>query len=73
MTIPGIILGMGSANEMGHYYVMPSVIGCTHMQNDPCIRFKIINYVQCFIDNNKLIRPAKWWVFELFNSFFNFK
>ena len=31
----GIILGMGSANERRWYYVMPSLIGRAHTQNDP--------------------------------------
>ena len=34
----GVILGMGSANERGRYHVMPSLIGRTHTQNDPCKR-----------------------------------
>ena len=32
---PGIILGMGSANESRRYYVTPSLIGQAHTQNDP--------------------------------------
>ena len=31
----GIMLGMGSTNERGLYYVTPSLIGWTHTQIDP--------------------------------------
>ena len=34
-----IILGMGSANERRHYYVMSSLIGWAHAQNDGLILF----------------------------------
>ena len=33
--IPGIILGMGSANERRHYIVTSSLIGWAYNQNDP--------------------------------------
>ena len=33
--LAGIILGVSSANERRHYYVMPSLIGRAHTQNDP--------------------------------------
>ena len=33
---PGLILGIGSANERRHYIVMPPLIGWVHTQNDPC-------------------------------------
>ena len=33
---PGIILGVGSANERRHYNVMSSLIGWAHTQNDHC-------------------------------------
>ena len=33
--VAGIILCMGWANERRHYYVMPSLIGWAHTQNDP--------------------------------------
>ena len=36
-VITGIILGMGSANKRRRYYVMPSLIGWAHIENDPCI------------------------------------
>ena len=32
---PGIILGMGSANERQRYNVMASLIGYAHTQKDP--------------------------------------
>ena len=35
MAAPGIILGMGSANER-RYIVTSSLIGWAHIQNDPC-------------------------------------
>ena len=55
MTIPRIILGMGSANETRHYYLTP-LIGHAHTQNF-CIELRIIsgfiqtiiNGVLCFI------------------------
>ena len=34
---PGIILGMGSANETQSYIVTLSLVGWTHTQNDPII------------------------------------
>ena len=41
LSIPGIILSMGSANERRRYYVTPSLIGWTHTQNDPCIQMRL--------------------------------
>ena len=38
-TTPGIILCMGSANERRRYIVTSSLIGWTHIQNDPWILF----------------------------------
>ena len=35
-SIPGIILNMGSANEMRRYYVTLPLIGGAHTQNDSC-------------------------------------
>ena len=35
LIISGIILGIGTANKRKHYYVIPSLIGRTHIQNDP--------------------------------------
>ena len=32
---PGIVLGMGSANERRYYIVTPPLIGWAHTQNDP--------------------------------------
>ena len=37
LTYPGIILGMGSANERWRYIVMLAVIGLVHSQNYPWI------------------------------------
>ena len=36
LAIPGIILGMSSANERRLYYVTLSVIGQARKQNGPC-------------------------------------
>ena len=33
----GIIVGMGLASERRCYYVMASLIGNAHTQNDPCL------------------------------------
>ena len=43
--LPGIILGMGSANERRRYYVTPPLIGRAHTQNDPKLAFVIVRYV----------------------------
>ena len=34
--LPGMILGMGSANENRRYNVTSVLIGWAHIQNDPC-------------------------------------
>ena len=36
LSEPGVILGMGSANERRRYIVTSSLIGWAHTQNDPC-------------------------------------
>ena len=36
-SLPGIILGMGSANERRRYIAKPPLIGRAHTQNDPYI------------------------------------
>ena len=36
---PGIILGMGSANERRRYIVTSSLIGWAHTQNDNCATY----------------------------------
>ena len=41
MELPGIILGMGSANERWRYIVMSSLIGWAHTQNDPWVTLDI--------------------------------
>ena len=38
--VPGIILGMGSANERRRYIVTSSLIGRAHDKNDPCVQVK---------------------------------
>ena len=37
---PGIILGIGSANESRRYIVLSSLIGWAHTQNNPCCRLQ---------------------------------
>ena len=38
-TLAGIILCMRLANERRRYYVMLSLMGKAHSQNDPCLRY----------------------------------
>ena len=40
-TVIGIILDMGLANERRRYNVTSSLIGWTHIQNDPCVILSI--------------------------------
>ena len=42
---PGIILGMGSANERRRYIVTSSLIGWAHTYNDPCFPMEKIGMV----------------------------
>ena len=58
MKYPGIIRGMGSANERRHYYVMPSFIGLAHTQNDPCFPYYYMCYFTAHVNkclNEKFI------------------
>ena len=45
ITTPGIIFGMGSANERQRYILMSSLIGWAHSLNDPCTFIKYL-YMQ---------------------------
>ena len=37
-SLPGVIMGLGSANERRRYIVMSSLMGWVHTQNDPCLQ-----------------------------------
>ena len=57
-TLPGIILGMGLANERRHYIVMPSFIGWAHTPNDP--------WTSCWAHNRR-VDKCQVTVLQIFN------
>ena len=42
MSLPGVIMGLGSANERRRYIVMSSLIGWMHTRNEPCRQMRYI-------------------------------
>ena len=53
-TLPGIILGLGSANDKRYYYVMPSFIGWDYNYNDPWFK-DIISQIKFVILEHTII------------------
>ena len=43
--VPGILLGMGSANKRRHCYVTPPLIGLSHTYIDPCVLHWILRVI----------------------------
>ena len=64
--IPGVILGMASANERWFYNVALSVIrGLAHSQNEPCIRLQRKN---CQYDVDEILIP--WFISLIYSRLY---
>ena len=60
----GIIMGMGSANERGHYFVIPSLIDPAHTQNDPWYAFTTLVdmlYIDILPEITRTTRMPAFW------------
>ena len=51
MLVAGVILCMHPANKRRRYYVMSSVIGWAHTQNDPC-GIGAVDVLPCYVMGN---------------------